>query len=327
MLPTGDINKQYAAFRNDLLATGSVSNVSESETQVTQVYNTNSNFYWKGKDPRTQETFTTLAVTSDFGTTVGWQLLAGRDFNPTYLTDSFAFIANESAIKFMGLKNPVGETVLWDQRKYTIIGVVKDMVNQSAYSMSPPELFFLPRFGPLYNVNIKIDPRASAHEALAKISAVFKKYDPSTPFTYQFVDEDFAGKFVNEERVGKLAGCFAGLAIFISCLGLFGMASFMAEQRVKEIGVRKVLGASIFNLWRLLSKDFVMLVVISLLIATPIAWLTMHSWLQNYQYRTNIAWWIFAVTALIALFITLATVSYQSIKAAMANPVTSLRSE
>jgi ABC-type antimicrobial peptide transport system permease subunit len=156
---------------------------------------------------------------------------------------------------------------------------------------------------------------------------VFKKYNPAQPFDYQFADTEYAKKFGNEERIGKLASAFAGLAIFISCLGLFGMASFMAEQRIKEIGVRKVLGATVFNLWRLLSKDFVVLITISLLIATPTAYYFMHSWLQGYTYRSDITWWIFAVTAVGAMAITLLTVSYQSIKAALMNPVKSLKSE
>jgi ABC-type antimicrobial peptide transport system permease subunit len=165
------------------------------------------------------------------------------------------------------------------------------------------------------------------HDALAKIETVFKKYNPEQPFIYKFNDEEYAKKFGDEERIGKLAGFFAALAIFISCLGLFGMASFMAEQRVKEIGVRKVLGASVFNLWGLLSKDFVSMVLISFLIATPVAYYFMHNWLQNYQYRTNLSWWIFAVTGVGAVLITLLTVSFQSIKAAIANPVKSLRTE
>ena len=165
------------------------------------------------------------------------------------------------------------------------------------------------------------------HEALAKIGGIFKKYDTGTPFAYQFIDADYAKNFDNEERVGKLAGCFAGLAIFISCLGLFGMASFVAEQRIKEIGVRKVLGATVFNLWQLLSKDFVVLVTISLLIAGPVSYYFMHKWLQNYTYRTDIAWWVFASAAIGAMLITLATVSYQSIRAALANPVKSLKTE
>ncbi len=207
-----------------------------------------------------------------------------------------------------------------------IIGVVKDMVSESPYAPVRPTLFHMLKGGGDF-VLMKINPKISAHEAIAKIEGVYKTYNPAQPFEYQFVDEAYAQKFGNEERIGKLATSFASLAIFISCLGLFGMASFMAEQRVKEIGVRKVLGASVFNLWRLLSKDFISLVLISLVIASPIAYYFMHNWLQNYEYRSDMSWWIFAVTGLGAITITLLTVSYQSIKAALANPVKSLRSE
>jgi ABC-type antimicrobial peptide transport system permease subunit len=162
---------------------------------------------------------------------------------------------------------------------------------------------------------------------LSRIEAIFKKYDPGTPFGYKFVDEEYAGKFSNEIRLGKLAGVFAALAIFISCLGIFGMASFVAEQRTKEIGVRKVLGASVFNVWRLLSREFVMLVVVALLIAIPISYSFMHSWLEHYEYRSKMSWWIFALAGMGAIIITLLTVSYQSVKAALANPVKSLRTE
>jgi ABC-type antimicrobial peptide transport system permease subunit len=165
------------------------------------------------------------------------------------------------------------------------------------------------------------------HEALGKIESVFKQYDPANPFEYKFVDQEFAGKFGDEVRIGKLAGFFAILAIFISCLGLFGMASFMAEQRVKEIGARKVLGASVLNLWQLLSKEFVVLTIISLLIASPLAYYFIYNWMQKYTYRTDISWWIFAAIGFGALVITLLTVSYQSIKAALMNPVKSLRTE
>ena len=327
-LQSTNINKKFQPFRNELLASGFVSEVAESENAITQMQIFNGGFNWRGKDPGLQEQFSTMAVTSDFGKTAGWEITAGRDFNSADLSDSSAFIVNETAVKFMGLKNPLGETVEWSDHMYKIIGVVKDMVNQAAYDAAQPTVFFLPKpFNQLSNLVIKINPSVSPHEAMDKVGSVFTKYDPDTPFAYQFVDEDYATKFTNEEHIGQLASCFAGLAIFISCLGLFGMASFMAEQRVKEIGVRKVLGASVFNLWRLLSKDFVILVVISLLIATPVAWYFMHNWLQSYYYRTEINWWIFAVTAIAALFITLATVSYQGIRAALANPVKSLRSE
>jgi putative ABC transport system permease protein len=327
-LQSDNINKQYQSFKNDLLNSGVVSSVAQSESLMTDVYITNSGFKWTGKDPNLQEEFVTMAVSPEFGKTVGWQLVAGRDFDPaTYRTDSMGLIANETAVKLMGLKQPIGETIVWNDRPFKIIGVVKDMVNQNAYATAPPNLFSLHRFAPLTVVNIKLNTQISTHVAIDKISAIFKKYDPSMPFAYQFTDQNYAAKFDNEEHIGRLSTCLAALAIFISCLGLFGMASFMAEQRIKEIGVRKVLGASVFNLWQLLSKDFVVLVVVSLLIATPVAYYGMHRWLLNYQYRTEIAWWVFAITAVAALLITLATVSYQSIKAALRNPVTSLRSE
>jgi putative ABC transport system permease protein len=327
-LQINDINKHYGALRNDLLTSGAVANIAQSESPVTAVYISNGGFNWSGKDPGLQEQFMSMAVTSDFGKTVGWQIKEGRDFDPAHLSDSSGFIINEAAAKFMGMKHPIGETVEWiGNGKYKIIGVVKNMVNRSAYETDQQTLFYLPKWQNMSNINIKITPSVNAHDALNKIKAIFKKYDPSSPFDYRFVDEEYAKKFDNEERIGKLASFFAGLAILISCLGLFGMASFMAEQRIKEIGIRKVLGASVFNLWGLLSKDFVGLVMISLVIATPIAYYFMHQWLQNYQYRAGITWWIFILTALGAILITLLTVSYQSIKAALTNPVKSLKTE
>jgi ABC-type antimicrobial peptide transport system permease subunit len=177
------------------------------------------------------------------------------------------------------------------------------------------------------HVDIKIKPTVSANEALSKIEAVFKSIVPSAPFDYKFVDAEYAAKFAAEERFGKLASFFATLAIFISCLGLFGLASFVAEKRTKEIGIRKVLGASIYNLWQMLSKEFVLLVLLACLIAAPLAYYFLNNWLQNYEYRTTISWWVFAVAISGALLITLLTVSFQAIKAAVANPVKSLRTE
>lgn len=225
----------------------------------------------------------------------------------------------------MGLTHPVGEIIKIGQRSFTVIGVIKDMVMGSPYEPVKQTFF---RIGRNFDyINIKINPAISTHAAIRSIEAVCKTYAPATPFSYRFVDEEYAKKFRAEVRIGKLATVFAILAIFISCLGLFGMASFMAEQRIKEIGVRKVLGASVVNLWGLLSKDFVVLVIISLIIAIPLAYYCMDKWLQDYQYRSGMPWWIFAITAAGALLITLATVSYQSIKAALMNPVKSLRSE
>ncbi|MEP7238942.1 MAG: FtsX-like permease family protein, partial [Ferruginibacter sp.] len=297
-----------------------------SGSPTTEVWSTNSGFEWKDKDPGLAVDFPNIEVSYDYGKTIGWQFLDGRDFSKDFLTDSTGFVLNETAVKFMGLKNPVGETVSWDGTPFKVIGVIKDMIVESPYAPVRPTLFHLSKDqGNI--VLIKINSKTSARDALAKIETVFKKYNPEQPFEYQFVDEDYAKKFGNEKRIATLASFFAILAIFISCLGLFGMASFVAEQRTKEIGVRKVLGASVFGLWRLLSKDFVVLVIISLLIAIPVAYYLMHGWLDNYQYRTKISWWIFAASGAGAILITLLTVSFQAIKAAIANPVKSLRAE
>jgi len=230
----------------------------------------------------------------------------------------------------MNLKKPVGQTIKWNRygtKSFKILGVVKDMVMDSPFEPAFPTIFFLSPDDSKNWMFVKINPNVSTANALPKIASVFKKLIPSAPFEYNFVDEAYAAKFAAEERVGKLSGFFATLAIIISCLGLFGLASFVAEQRTKEIGVRKILGASVLNLWGMLSKDFVMLVIASFVIATPIAFYFMYNWLQKYQYRTDLSWWIFAGAGVGAMVITLLTVSFQAVKAAIANPVKSLRSE
>jgi len=326
-LQTDEIKKEYIPLKNDLLASGAVTGAAGSEAEITSIWIGNSGFKWEGKDPALQEQFTTMAISPEFGKTVDWKIVDGRDFDASYPSDSSAIVINQTAAKFMGFRHPVGKTLEWiGNGKYKIIGVVKDMINQSPYDPITQTFFYL-WDKRMNNMNVRINPKMSMHDALAKIGGIFKKYDAGTPFSYQFIGDDYAKKFDNEERVGKLAGCFAGLAIFISCLGLFGMASFMAEQRIKEIGIRKVLGATVFNLWQLLSMDFVNLIIISLLIATPVSYYFMHKWLLGYQYRTQITWWVFAIAAIGAMSLTLLTVSYQSIKAAVANPVKSLKTE
>ena len=328
-----DFAGKYELLRSELKNTGVVAEIAESASPTTGIWSSNGGFDWKGKNPATQTDFGTLTVTPEYGKTVGWQFIAGRDFSREFPTDSSGFVINEAAAKYMGLKNrnggpPVGEIIRWDRAKgksFTVLGVIKDMVMESPFTPAVPTVFFLSGYSNW--INIKINPNVSTREALPKIEAVFKKLIPSAPFDYKFADQEYALKFAAEERVGKLASVFAILAIFISCLGLFGLASFMAEQRTKEIGVRKVLGATVLNLWGLLSKDFVMLVVISFVLATPIAWYFLNNWLQKYEYHTDISWWIFAASGAVALLITLLTVSFQSIKAALINPVKSLRSE
>jgi len=327
-VPSNDFNK-FDLLENELKSTGTVANVAESASAVTGIDSGNGGFTWPGKDPSFRDQFGTLSVTYDYGKTIGWQFLDGRDFKKE-LNDSTGFVINEAAVKYMGLKNPVGKTLQWNRyqaKNFKILGVVKDMVMNSPFEPAYPTIFFLAPDDSKNWIFVKINPNVSAANALPKIASVFKKLSPAVPFEYNFVDDAYAAKFAAEERIEKLAGFFAGLAILISCLGLFGLASFVAEQRTKEIGVRKILGASVLNLWSMLSKDFVVLVVVSFFIATPLAFYFMYGWLQKYQYHTTLSWWIFAGAGLGALVVTLLTVSFQAVKAAVANPVKSLRSE
>jgi putative ABC transport system permease protein len=323
---TPDLYGHYDAIRNDLLATGAVENMAESSSPSTEVWSNNIGFSWEGKDPNSLPLFGTVATTQDFGKTIGWQIKEGRDFSRNFASDSSAMILNEAAVKLTGLKDVVGKMIKWDTTPYRVVGVVKDMVMESPYTPVKPTIFIM-NTNWANIITIRIKPTVSMRAALSKIEQVFKKYNPGAPFEYKFTDEEYAKKFEDEERIGNLATFFAILAIFISCLGLFGLASFVAEQRTKEIGIRKVLGASVFNLWKMLSRDFVLLVIISCVIAIPIASYFLNQWLLKYDYRTNLAWWVFALAAAGALGITLLTVSFQAIKAAIANPVQSLRTE
>jgi ABC-type antimicrobial peptide transport system permease subunit len=310
-----------------LLATGVVDNMAESSSPTTNVWSNTIGFNWQGKDPNTLPSFGTIAVTQDFGKTIGWQIKEGRDFSKDFATDSLAMILNESAVKQVGMKQDIiGQAIQYNGKNYTVIGVIKDMIMESPYKPVKPTVFLYDRnWANIITVAIKQGEPIKA--ALSKIEAVFKKFNPGSPFAYTFNDDDYAKKFEDEERVGRLATFFTILAIFISCLGLFGLASFVAEQRKKEIGVRKVLGASVYSLWRMLSKEFALLVFISCFIAIPLAWYYLNGWLKQYEYRTTISFWIFIVSAIVALAVTIVTVSFQAIKAAVANPVESLRTE
>ncbi|MET3126050.1 ABC-type antimicrobial peptide transport system permease subunit [Arcicella rosea] len=330
MMKTPEFYGKFDLLRNELKSTGAIVELSESSSPITDVWSNSGGFSWEGKDPNLDTDFAHIFVTHEFGKTVGWNFKEGRDFSRDFSTDSSGLVINEAAVKFMGIKNPVGKTVTSgtgkDAQNFTIIGVIKDMLMQSPYKPVKQSFYFLSSHNVNW-INLKLNPNKSTSESISKIEATFKKYIPSAPFDYKFADDEFARKFKTEERIGTLALFFAALAIFISCLGLFGLASFVAEQRTKEIGIRKVLGATILNLWSLLSKDFLVLVIISLLTATPLAYYFMHDWLQKYEYRTDISWWIFVLAGLGALTVTLLTVSFQAIKAALANPVKSLRTE
>ncbi|TLV01027.1 ABC transporter permease [Dyadobacter luticola] len=325
-----EFTQRSEIIQDDLRNSGSISSVALSSSPPTGVWSNNGGFSWEGKNPELQADFCTIWVTPDFGKTVGWNFTEGRDFSRSFLTDSTGLVVNEAAVKFMGIKNPVGKIVQWgsgkDAEHYTIIGVIKDMLMESPYEPVRQSFYLMNKDASNF-MTIKLNPNKSVQESLSSVEKVLKKHVPSAPFEYQFVSDDFGKKFSSEERIGKLAGIFSGLAIFISCLGLFGLASFVAEQRIKEIGVRKVLGASILNLWTLMSQDFLVLVIISCAIASPIAYYFLSGWLLTYKYHTTIQWWIFPAAAISAILITVLTVSYQAIRAALLNPVKSLRSE
>ncbi len=322
-----EIREHYETIRNELKKSGTIEEMAASNSPLTQVWNTNGGFDWEGKDPNLAVDFPNNRVSYEFGKTVNWKIKTGRDFSRDFATDSAAFIINESAAKFLGFDEPVGKVLKWNDEPFTIIGIVNDIMQESPFYPVRPTLYHISTYDNMYNLIFRLSPAKNVKQALTSIEQVWKKFAPDVPFDYKFIDEEFGNKFRAEERIGKLTSYFAVLAIFISCLGLFGMASFVAEQRTKEIGVRKVLGASVVNLWRLLSTEFFVLVLVSCIIAAPIAWYYLDNWLTNYDYRITIKWPVFILAAFTALVITLLTVSFQAIKAAIANPVKSLRTE
>ena len=321
-----DLADHFDALKSDLLRSGKIIAVAKSTSPATGINNYRNDISWKGKDPSMTADFGNINLTTDFGKALGWHLSAGRDFSAELVSDSSSLILNEAAAKYMALKNPIGEIIRVGKKDLTVIGVVKDILMGSPYEPVKPTIFRLGK-GSLGYVNIKINPSTSAHDAMQTIEAICKTYSPSVPFSYRFADDEYQKKFMQEERVGRLAVFFAALAIFISCLGLFGMASFMAEQRFREIGLRKVLGASGFSIWKMLSREFVILVMLSFFISIPLSYYFMLAWLQNYEYRANMPWWIFVSAGAGSMLITVLTVSYQSIKAASMNPVNSLKAE
>lgn len=325
-MTTPEIYSNYNIIRTELRSTGAITEMSESQGPVTDIWSSAGGFEWKGRKPDQQQGFSVIGAKFGYGKVVDWRFVAGRDFSEQFATDSMGLILNEAAAKYMGLENPVGEIIRKDSMDYHVLGVVKNMIMTSPYEPVRPGIYYLLKEGGNF-INMRVNPQMSTTKALTAIEQVMRKYNPAAPFEYKFADQEYAKKFSEEERIGQLSTFFAVLAIMISCLGLFGLASFLAEQRTKEIGIRKALGASVFQLWQMLSKDFVILVSISCCLAIPVAWYCLHKWLMQYYYHTTIVWEIFAVTGAGALLIALATVSYQAAKAAMANPVKSLRAE
>ncbi|HRG78102.1 MAG TPA: ABC transporter permease, partial [Cyclobacteriaceae bacterium] len=324
---TEDLSKaNYNSLRHDLLSTGVVINVAKSDFPITGSMWTDASLTWEGKDPSSQPLIAINGCSHDFPRTNGFQFIEGRDFSREFSTDSSAAIVNELAAKLLSNESVVGKKLKFGSGKEReIVGVIKDQIRWTPFSKQSPHIYLV-NYVDMGYLTIRINTNADVHSALDKIEAVIEKYDAAAPFEYKFQDDEYARLFNDQERVGKLASVFAALAIFISCLGIFGLASFTASQRTKEIGIRKVLGATIYSVWKMLSRDFVWLVVLSILVAAPLAYYFSNQWLQQYEYRIEISWWVFAVTGIGALIITLLTVSYQSVKAALMNPVNSLRS-
>lgn len=333
-IPTAspDFYGKADVMRNEFINSGAVVNMATSSSPLTDVWSNNGGYAWEGKPVGLQDDFAFIFVSPEYAETLGLKFIEGRDFSREFLTDSSAVILNRSAVEYMGIKNPIGKLMRDlnnddENAPLKIIGIVEDMVMQSPYEPVKQTMYVFDKYDASSYYNLRMNPNRSVRENLEIIEQIFKKNFSDLPFEYQFIDEQYAQKFESEERVASLASVFTVLAILISCLGLFGLASFVAEQRTKEIGVRKVLGASVMNLWKLLSQDFLVLVVIAIVIASPLAYYFMGNWIQKFTYRTDISWWVFLFAGLGAITITLITISFQAIKVATANPIKSLRTE
>ena len=328
------IGDKFSYLKQDLLQTGVVENAATANHSTIYGGDSDDSFKWQGKAIDNDVSISFRNVSSEYVATSGMHIADGTDFITNASPNNTDVIINKSLAKIMGKGSAVGKIIQSNRgqakgvyQNLTVVGVVDDYIFGNMYGEAPPVLLFCrpPEYGNLIYVRIK--QNANAEKAIAAIEKVMKKDNPAYPFQYRFVDDQFNQKFANEALMSKIAGLFATLAIVISCLGLFGLAAYTAERRIREIGIRKVLGASVTGLAALLSKDFMQLVGLSCLISFPVAGWMMHSWLQQYQYRIGIAWWMFLMVGALAMAIALITISFQAIKAALANPVRSLRSE
>jgi predicted permease len=326
----GDMEKNYEAIKSELIGANIAQAVTRTGWSITQnASSTSGNFLWEGATPEQGQkiVFNLGKAESDFVKTLGLKLQAGRDIDYNRMrADSSSILLNEAAIKEMKLENPIGSYLKWGNQTYTIVGVFKDYISGSPYNPVTPLLIYATQKW-LFNMVVRVNSSSSLADQLTNIEKTLKKFNPAYPFEYKFVDQQFAAKFKDQQQTAQLAFIFSGLAIFISCLGLFGLASYMAEMKTKEIGIRKVLGASVSGITTMLSKDFVKLVIIAILISSPIAWWAMNNWLQDFSYRIEIQWWIFAMAGISSIAVALITVSSQAIRAANSNPVKTLRDE
>ncbi|HEY1872704.1 MAG TPA: FtsX-like permease family protein, partial [Chitinophagaceae bacterium] len=323
----GDLVKNYELFKQEALSGTNIVNVSKMRNSPTAIFHHTGSIGWPAKDPNLTVSFADGVIGYDFVKTMNLQMQSGRDFSKDFGTDSVAFLLNETAVKKMGLADPViGQTIKWGNHPGKVVGVMKDFHFNSLHETIEPLIMRLDEDWSWGTILVRIKA-GKTKEAITSLQKICKQLNPKFPFTYQFSDLEYARLYESEAVVSRLANIFAFLAIFISCLGLFGLATFTAEQRAKEIGVRKVLGASSSNIVRLLSANFLKPVLLAFLVAFPAAWYAMNNWLQNYAYKINLSWWMFVLAGSLTVCIALITVSYQSIKAALMNPVKSLRTE
>jgi len=323
----GDISKNLESFLTELKSTPGVLNASAMSGNITESGNSTGpgGVTWRGRDPKDATSFEYREVNNDFVETLGMSMAEGRSFSRAYPNDTSGIIFNETAIKAMGLKDPIGQAVTYNGTQMHIIGVVKDFHFQSFHEAIKPLLLVAV---PAENDRIiaKLGP-GQERSAMEKIENLYRRFNPGYTFEYQFMDQDFLAVYAAERRVGILSRYFAGLAIFISCLGLFGLATFTVERRQKEIGIRKVLGSGTFNIFFLLSKGFIRLILIAIIIALPASYLLTKDWLDSFAYRIDLSIWYFLTAGCLALTIAWLTVAMQALKAAYSNPLKSIRTE
>ena len=322
----GELVKKYSLYKEQAEKIPGILAISKMRNSPTVIEHHTGSIGWEGKNPNQTVSFADAVVGYDFAKTLNLQFREGRDFTPAHRTDSASYILNETAVNKIGLKNPIGQTVTWGNRKGTIIGVLKDFHFASMHSTIEPLIIRLDENWGWGTIMIRAEA-GRTREVISALEQLNKKLNPKVPFTYTFSDLEYANLYKSEQVASKLANIFALLAILISCLGLFGLATFSAAQRTKEIGVRKVLGASVQNIAAMLSTNFLKPVSIAMLIAFPIAWYAMNGWLQEFAYKIDIEWWMFGIAGVATLAIALLTVGYQSIKSSLSNPVKSLRTE
>jgi len=326
-----EMNKKSELIRNELIATGIVTEVSVSSSPPTDIWSSNSGFDWEGKDPALEPVFATITVSPEFGKTLGWTLLQGRDFDRTLASDSSAFVINAAAARVLGYEDPIGKSVTWDTWKsrynqFTVVGVVDDMLMGSPYGDVMPAVYFLSKETHHY-MNLRISSSTPERSAVGRVGEVFNRIVPEVPFDYQFAAEEHDAKFAAEERIGKLVTVFSVLAIVISSLGLLGLSSYIVQRRSKEISIRKILGASTARMWGLLSTEFVVLTIVAACVALPSGYLLMRKWLELFEHKISFSWWMFVAPVVGMLLVVMITVSLQILKTAMRNPARELRAE